>query len=172
VPEPDFTTFPLRPRGNRFEDFAEGQVFEHHWGRTLTESDNVLFATTTLAYCPLYTNADYARRHDHPTTPLHPLLVLCTVLGLSVEDLSEAGGPFLGMEKVRFHRPLYPGDTIEARSRVIAKRTSDSRPAFGIVTWHTEAFDQEGRLVVDYERSNLVARRRPGSTGGDGGDRG
>ena len=37
-----------------------------------------------------------------------PLLVLCTVIGLSVEDLSEAGGPFLGVEDVEFLRPVYP----------------------------------------------------------------
>ena len=31
-----------------------------------------------------------------------PLLVLATVIGLSVEDLSEAGGPFLGVNDVEF----------------------------------------------------------------------
>jgi itaconyl-CoA hydratase len=31
------------PRGNRFEDFAVGRVFRHHWGRTLTTGDNTIF---------------------------------------------------------------------------------------------------------------------------------
>ena len=39
---------------------AVGQRFVHHWGRTLTESDNVLFSTLTLHYNPHYTNAAYA----------------------------------------------------------------------------------------------------------------
>lgn len=158
--DPDFSLFPLRPKGNVFEDFELGQVFEHHWGRTLCEGDSTLFATATLRFTPLYCNAEYARAHDHPGIVIDPLLILCTVVGLSVEDLSEAGGPFLGVNDVEFHRPAYPGDTLKARSIVIAARDSDSRPQFGIVTWRTEGRNQNDEVVVSYERTNLVAKRR------------
>jgi acyl dehydratase len=160
VPDPDFSAFPLEAKGHAFEDFEVGGVFPHHWGRTLTESDATLFATVTLSYSPLYTNREAALALGHPTTPVHPMLVLSTVVGLSVEDLSEAGGPFLGMEDVAFHHPVYPGDTLTATSEVVAVRDSGSRPDFGIVTWHTRGFDAGGRCVVEYHRSNLVARRR------------
>ena len=123
--DPDFATFPLVPKGHTFEDFHDGQVFEHHWGRTLNEGDNSLFATVALRFIPLYFNAEYARAHGHPGVVVDPLLVLCTVIGLSVEDLSEAGGPFLGVEDVEFLRPVYPGDTLTARSVVVAKRESE-----------------------------------------------
>ena len=155
----DLTTFPLVPKGNRFEDFSEGQIFEHHWGRTINDGDNSLFVTMALRFTPLYFNAEYARAHGHPGVVVDPLLVLCTALGLSVEDLSEGGGPFLGLEDVEFHGPLYPGDTVTARSTVVSKRESESRPQFGIVTWRTEGFNQKGEIVVSYSRSNLVARR-------------
>jgi len=104
-------------------------------------------------------NAEYARAHGHPDVVVHPLLVLCTAVGLSVEDLSEAGGPFLGINQVEFLRPVYPGDTVTARSTVLSARASESRPAFGIVTWRTEGQNQRGEVVVRYERTNLVARR-------------
>ncbi|MGI9598086.1 MAG: MaoC family dehydratase, partial [Acidimicrobiales bacterium] len=39
-------------------------------------------------------------------------------------------------------------------------RESESRPNVGIVTWHTAANNQHGDLVVDYRRTNLVAKRR------------
>ncbi len=157
---PDFSQFPLIPKGNQFEDFAEGQVFEHHWGRTLTESDATLFSTLALRFTPLYFNREYARAHDHPDLVVDPLLALCTVVGLSVEDLSEAGGPFLGINQIEFHRPVYPGDTLNARSTVVSARTSEKRPQFGIVTWRTEGRNQDGDLVVSYQRTNLVQRRR------------
>jgi len=48
MPDPDFSGFPLRPKGHLFEDFADGQVFEHHWGRTLNEGDATLFASVAL----------------------------------------------------------------------------------------------------------------------------
>ena len=157
--KPDFSEFQPQPKGNHFEDFQVGQVLHHHWGRTLTESDNTLFVTITHAFTPLYYNAEYARAHDHPGVLIHPLLVLTTVVGLSVEDLSEGGGPFLGLNNATFHRAVYPGDTITARSTVISARESGSRPNFGIVTWHTEAFNQRDELVVDYERSNLMVKK-------------
>ena len=158
--DPDFATFPLVPKGHTFEDFHDGQVFEHHWGRTLNEGDNSLFATIALRFLPLYFNAEYARAHGHPGVVIDPLLVLCTVVGLSVEDLSEAGGPFLGVEDVEFLRPVYPGDTVTARSVVVAKRESESRPAFGVVTWETQGRNQRGEVVVSCRRTNLVAKRR------------
>ena len=129
---PDFSAFPLARKGNRYEDFSEGQVFPHHWGRTLSAGDNNLFATAALRFLPLYTNAEYARSCGHPDQVIDPLLVLCTVVGLSVEDLSEAGGPFLGVEEVVFHQPVYPGDTVTATSTVHSKRESASRPHFGM----------------------------------------
>ena len=158
--DPDLSAFPLRSKGHAFEDFREGLVFEHHWGRTLNEGDNSLFATIALRFLPLYFNAEYARAHGHPGVVIDPLLVLCTVVGLSVEDLSEAGGAFLGVEDVEFLRPVHPGDTITARSRVVSRRESESRPGFGIVTWETEGRNQRGEAVVSYRRTNLVAKRR------------
>ena len=155
---PDFSSFPTRRRGNLFEAFTVGQVFEHHWGKTVTAGDNSLFTAITHAYNPVYLNAERARADGHPDVVVSPMLVLCVVVGLSVEDLSEAGGPFLGLDDLTFHRAVYPGDTLTARSSVVDARTSMSRPAAGIVTWHTEGHNQRGELVVDFKRTNLVAR--------------
>ena len=160
MPDFDPASFHTLRKGNSFEEFRTGREFAHHWGRTLTEGDNALFTTVTLAYNPLYFNREYARSEGHPAVVINPMLVLCTVVGLSVEDLSEAGGPFLGVDELTFHRPVYPGDTLSARSNVVATRDSDSRPEFGIVTWHTEGRNQRGEVVVDYMRSNLVAKAR------------
>ena len=156
----DPTTFTTLRKGRSLDEFEVGRCFDHHWGRTLTEADNTLFTTATLAYNPLYFNAEYARAEGHPCAVINPMLVLCTVVGLSVEDLSEAGGPFLGIDELTFHQPVYPGDTLTARSTVVSVRESQSRPGFGIVTWHTEGRNQRGELVVDYKRSNLVAKKR------------
>lgn len=146
-------------KGNHFEDFQVGQVFVHHWGRTLNEGDNSLFSALTLSYNPHYFNAEYARAHGHPTTVVNANLVFLTVFGLSVEDLSEAGGLFLGVEDLAFHQSVYPGDTLTAQSRVLEMRDSDSRPGIGIVTWHTEGFNQRGERVIDFRRSNFVSKR-------------
>ena len=36
---------------------------------------------------------------------MNPLLVFNTVFGITVEDLSEGGGPFLGVDEVQFRSP-------------------------------------------------------------------
>jgi itaconyl-CoA hydratase len=158
-PDPDFSTFPVSEKGNKYEDFAVGDTLPHHWGRTLTAGDNAVFSTATCTWHPLYLNADFARQHEHPDLVVNPMLVLCTAIGLSVEDLSEAGGPFLGLNECSFHRPVYPGDTLVAQSTVLDRRQSSSHAGVGIVSWRTEAFNQDGELVVDLVRTNLVELR-------------
>jgi len=146
-------------RGHRYEDFEPGRRFAHHWGRTVSAADNTLFCTLTLHYNPLYTNADLARAHGHPGSPINPLLVFNTVFGLSVEDLSEGGGPFLGVDELSYEKTVYPGDTLYARSEVVARRLASNRPGYGIVTWQTWGTNQNGEEVIRFKRSNLVKQR-------------
>jgi len=151
----------LWPKGRLYEDFEVGEVRVHHWGRTIAESDTLLFTTLTLSFNPLYSNRAFAQAHGHPDLVVNPLLVFNMALGMSVEDNSEIGGPFVGVGRLTHHKPVYPGDTLTARSTTRAKRPSASNPANGIVTWWTEGFDQRDELVISFERSNLVRLRRP-----------
>lgn len=149
------------PKGHLYEDFAVGQKFEHHWGRTILESDTVNFTTLTLSYNPIYFNREFAKAHGHPDLVVNPQLVFNIILGLSVEDCSEIGGPFLGVFGLTYHQPVYPGDTLRAVSETVECRVSDSNPSNGIVTWATKGFNQRDELVVDFRRSNLVRKRNP-----------
>jgi itaconyl-CoA hydratase len=151
----------LWPKGRLFEDFQIGQAFDHHWGRTITEADTVLFSTLTLSFNPTYYNRVYAKAHGHPDIVVNPQLLFNVVLGLSVEDCSEIGGPFLGVFELTYDRPIYPGATIVARSVTTETRRSESNPANGIVTWRTEGFDETGQRVIGFRRSNLVRLRHP-----------
>jgi acyl dehydratase len=151
----------LWPKGRLYEDFHVGQVFDHHWGRTILESETTLFSTLTLSFNPMYFNRAYARAHGHPDIVVNPQLVFSVVLGLSVEDCSEIGGYFLGLFDLAYDRPVYPGTTIVARSETIETRISKSDPTNGIVTWRTEGFSDTGERVVGFRRSNLVRLRQP-----------
>lgn len=157
--DPVLADFSIRERGAYLEKFEPGQVFDHHWGRTLSAADNAVFTTSTCNWNPMHNDAEYARAHGHPDVVVNPMLVLCTVIGLSVEDLSESAGPFLGIEDCEFPVPVHPGDTLSASSEVLAVRESRSRPGTGIVTWRTTGHNQRGEVVCRYVRSNLVASR-------------
>lgn len=158
---PELVNAPVREKGRYFEDFEVGQLLAHHWGRTFTETDNLIFAAVTLSYHPIYFNAQYAAQQGRSST-VHPMMAFCTVLGLSVEDLSEKGGAFLGVDDLVFRRPILIGETVLARSEVLAVRASASRPQQGIVRWHTQAYvaDAEGEeVVLEFDRANLLPRR-------------
>lgn len=156
-------------KGNRFEDMTVGRVFDHHWGRTITDGDNAAFTTQTLSFCPLYFNEPYARSLGHKKILVNPMLVFNTVFGMSVEDLSEGGGPFLGVDLCDFTEDVYVGDTLTALSEVMNARESKGNAGFGIVTWHTQGFNQHGDKVIEFHRTNLVRRRSRPPESGKGG---
>lgn len=149
------------PKGHQFEDFNDGQVFEHHWGRTITDGDNTWFSTQTLSFNPLYFNEPYAQSLGHDKMVVNPLLVFNITFGMSVEDLSEGGGLFLGVDACEFLDHVHVGDTLTARSTVVSKRISKSNKSAGIVTWFTEGFNQHGIPVIQFHRTNFVRFRHP-----------
>ena len=145
-------------KGTSYEDLTPGRVFVHHWGRTITHADNTSFTTLTLHYNPRYFNAEYARAEGHPDVVVCPMLVFNTVFGLSVQDLSEAGGMFLGIEELVFHEPVYPGDTLTCTSEVLECRPSRSDVRHGLLTWQTRGFNQRKDAVVEFKRTNMVRK--------------
>lgn len=149
----------LRKTGRYFEDFAVGETYRHHWGRTLTEGECLLFTTWSMNANPLYFNREYARSLGHVRCPASPLWVLNVVFGMTVEDLSEQALAHLGYWSVRFHRPVYPEQTLFAESTVLDKRLSESRDDRGIVHVRTEGRVEDGEVALSYERKILVKRK-------------
>lgn len=147
------------PHGLLYEDFEIGRRFTHHWARTFTDADTTGYSAMTMQYNPIYFSAPHARAMGYEAVPVHPMFVFATAIGLSVEDLSEAGGPFLGVDDIRFTRPVYPGDTIAVNSEVTSRRATESRPGWGVVEWHTQAVNQRGELVIEFRRRNLSKMR-------------
>lgn len=146
-------------RGRYLEDFEVGATYPHHWGRTVSEGEATMFTTWTMNANPLYFNKVCAQANGHPTTPVNPLLVMNVVFGLSVEDLSEQALAHLGYWKMKFHAPVYPGDTLFAESTVLDKRPSESKDDRGVVHVRTTGVNQRGEKVIEYERKILVKKR-------------
>lgn len=57
-------------------------------------------------------------------------------------------GPSPGFDDLKWLRPVFPGDTIRYVARVVAKRTSQSRPGWGILSIETTATNQKGEPVM------------------------
>jgi itaconyl-CoA hydratase len=147
-------------RGHTAADFSAGRTFEHAQRKTLTESDHATFTALTMHYNPSYLDVEHAKSLGFRAMPVNPLLVFNLVFGISVEDLSEGGGPFLGVDGLVHGVPAYPGDTVRARSVVTGNRPSGKYEQYAIVTWSTEGLNQRNERLIEFQRTNLVRRSR------------
>jgi acyl dehydratase len=146
--------------GLYFEDFAEGQVFEHAPGRTVTEMDNVLFSALTMNPQPLHLDAEFAKGTEFKQRLVNSLFTLGLVIGISVgETTLGTTVANLGMSEVRFPKPVFHGDTLHARTIVRAKRMSRSRADAGIVEFEHQGVNQRGETVMTCRRTGLMKCR-------------
>jgi len=145
--------------GRFLEDFAPGQVFRHWPGRTITETDNIHFSLLTMNRHPMHCDAAFAARSEFGKPLVNSGLTLAMVLGMTVDDVSLNAIANLGWKEITLTAPVFPGDTIYARSEVLAVRPSRSRPSQGIVTTRTEGFKADGTVFMTFERSSLIPTR-------------
>ncbi len=157
-----------RENGNYFEAFTEGDVIDHEPGITLTRSGNEAWLSQTLNHDPAYWRPDAAAERGFDEPPIHPDYLTAATLGITVEDLSEKGGYFLGRTNLRFGTDaVYPGTSLRVESEVLETAASSSRPAYGIVTWRTRGYDlATDAELLSYERTNMIPRREPLETDG------
>ena len=78
---------------------------------------------------------------------------------MSVSDVSEKAIANLGWKEIKLTNPVFPGDTLYAKSEVIEVRESKSRPAAGIVSISTIGINQDGVIVCEFERSMLIPKK-------------
>jgi acyl dehydratase len=149
-----------RPFGRYFEDFAEGDVYQHWPGKTITEYDDHLFCMITMNHHPLHTNSWFAEHETvHGRNVVVGNLVYSLVLGMSVPDISGSCIANLEVESLTHPRPTFHGDTIYASTRVLGKRESNTRPDRGVVTVETKGFNQRGEEVCYFRRKVMVWKR-------------
>jgi acyl dehydratase len=68
-------------------------------------------------------------------------------------------GPSPGFRELRWIKPVMAGDTISFANRVESKRTSDSRPEWGIVQIRNTGTNQHGEVVFSYLGTGFIRRR-------------
>ncbi len=135
-----------QPRGLYFEEFEEGLHLESP-GRTITETDIVMFAGLSGDYNQMHTDAEYAKGTPFGERVAHGLLGLSVVSGLAaqlgfVEGTVQA---FTGLEW-KFRAPITIGDTIRAQFTVRQKRAL-SRLGGGFVILDVVVLNQQGETV-------------------------
>jgi acyl dehydratase len=145
--------------GNYFEDFTPGQTFKHWPGRTVTEFDNTWFTLMTMNTNPIHFDAAYAAKSQHGRCLVNGLLVIATVTGMSVKDISENAIAALEYESIRHTAPTFAGDTLYAETTVLEVTPSSTKSDRGVVYVETHGINQHGAQVLTLRRRVLVPRR-------------
>lgn len=145
-----------------FEDYKVGEVFVSP-GRTITETDIILFSAFTGDWHELHTNVEYAAKTPFKGRIAHGMLGLVTGMALLFRlgpyvILPKSFIAFYGMESVRFTAPVRIGDTIHAESTVTALSEKDAQR--GILEARNEIKNQKGETAIVYV-TKLICGRKP-----------
>src|SRR5579863_1419775 len=144
--------------GRFFEDFRMGEVLAHATPRTVTEADAALYLALTGTRFAVNSADTFAQAIGYGRAPLDDFLAFHIVFGKTVPDVSINAVANLGYAQGLFGAPLYPGDTVTARSEVIGLRENSNRQT-GTVYVRSRGVNQRGEAVVDYVRWVMVRKR-------------
>lgn len=152
----------LHPFRRHFEDLQIGESLLTH-RRTVGEADLVNFGGISGDYFYMHFDDEAAKASPFGARIAHGYFVLSAAAGLFV---SPAPGPVLanyGLDTLRFVKPVFIGDAIQARltcKRKTDKARKDAKGAGqGVVAWDVQVSNQRGELVASYDILTLVAKR-------------
>jgi oxepin-CoA hydrolase/3-oxo-5,6-dehydrosuberyl-CoA semialdehyde dehydrogenase len=152
------TSGPVHPFRRHFEELAIGETL-HTAARTVTLEDIERFAD--LSGDRFYAHMDEAAAKANPFFDgrvAHGYLVVSAAAGLFVDP---DPGPCLanyGLERLRFTRPVYPGDTLRVALTCKQKSAREGED-YGEVRWDVVVSNQDGDKVATYDVLTLVACR-------------
>ncbi len=154
-------TDPVHPFRKTFDQLEIGDTL-HTERRTITLDDIARFADLSGDRFYAHMNDDDARSNGiFEGRVAHGYFIVSAAAGLFVEP---ALGPVLanyGLERLRFTKPVYPGDTIRVRLTVkqkTAKDTPEGGIPQGVVEWDVDVRNQDDESVALYSILTLVRR--------------
>ena len=151
----------IHPFRKYFEELEIGETLITH-RRTVTESDVVNFAGISGDFFYAHMDDIAAKESLFEKRVAHGYFVLSAAAGLFVDP---APGPVLanyGLEGLRFVKPVYIGDTIQARLTCKQKTVKEDREGQipqGVVHWDVEVTNQDAEPVAVYTILTLVRQQ-------------
>ncbi len=154
----DLTKIRQPQYGRYLDELEPGCVFEHPRGFTFTSTNMLQFARTFMQANPMYLNSQYARDTGFADLLASPQMVFNVTLSLGVQNDSEKAIANLGYYQAQFLRPVHPGDTLRAFTKVLERKDrGPDKP--GIAVIRTVSVNQYDAAVLQYDRKIMVGWR-------------
>jgi acyl dehydratase len=151
-------TVPIADR--YFEDYAVGAVAEYG-SYAVTEDEVVRFAE---AFDPHLMHTDAEASLTGPFGGLvasgwHTTAIMMRIMVDNfLNERTSLGSP--GIDDLRWHIPVRPGDVLSARFTVVAARASVSKPDRGLTHTRIELMNQTREIVMSQVMLNLIRKRQ------------
>ena len=142
-----------------FEDFQLGESHTTS-GRTMTEADIRLFIGCSDNTHPVHVDRQYCERDPHVREPIiQGVLTLGVADGFMAKEISptKVSSIHYGHDKVRYLKPVYPGDTIHCEFKVIGKDVKNER--FGVVSFECYVKNQNDEPVLYHIDKQMIERK-------------
>jgi len=151
-----------------FDDVEIGQAWESP-GRTITQADIVNFAGLSGDFNPIHMDHEFAKTTAFHKPIAHGLLTFSIASGLGLHSPPMRTLAILNIREWHFLGPIFIGDTIRMRTKVLEK-AARARGRRGVITWQRQIINQAGKVVQEGVTLTLVEGRRvtkqeSGSTG-------
>src|SRR5215468_4444631 len=140
-----------------FDDISIGRQWES-LGRTITEADIVNFAGLSGDFNPIHIDHEFCKGTVFRKPIAHGLLILSMGSGLGLNYPPMRTLAFVAIKDWRFLEPVYAGDTIRIRAKVLQKEER-SRGKRGVLTWNRQIVNQHGKAVEEGLIITLVEGR-------------
>ena len=144
-----------------WEDLPVGTTLEI--GSVTVDRDEVIAFATKYDPQPFHLDDEAAAQSMFGRLAASGWHTCAMAMGLMVRNFlqrsSSLGSP--GLEKLQWMKPVYPGDTLSLRQRIVESRPMASRPDVGLVRTLWEAFNQDSEQVLLMDGWGMFRRRTP-----------
>jgi acyl dehydratase len=150
----------LTGNANWFEDFSVGQRMRHARAATIDEVENNYITKQVMNTAQGHWNEEIMTGSPLGNGRLvFGLITGSITVGLTSQDTAENALVEIGLDKVRFRKPVHHGDTITAFTEVLAVEDAPDRDDAGLVRFKHWGRNQHREVVCEMERIVLIKRR-------------
>jgi 3-hydroxybutyryl-CoA dehydratase len=123
-------------------------------GKTITETDLVLFAGISGDYNPMHMNIEYAKTTQFKKRIVHGVVSVSLIAGVLGMKLPGPGTVHVS-QTANFKKPVFINDTLTAEAVVLEKFTK-KEGALHFIRLQTNVFNQHHELVTEGEALVIV----------------
>ena len=145
--------------GRYFEQWRAGDLVIHEFRRTVTVTDDILFAAITHHTPDIQSDVEEAKSDDRCRAMVNGLFAFALMVGISVNDTTLGTSiANLGYDELAMPVAIFVGDTLRVETEVVNLRHSKSRTNAGVVTFRHRALNQRNEIVCECLRTVLLAK--------------